>query len=34
MRILIVTEHTAALEAGALVTVDERNARVRILPVR
>jgi predicted nuclease of predicted toxin-antitoxin system len=30
----VVTEQKAALEAGALVTVDERHARVRILPVR
>jgi len=30
----VLTEHGAALEAGALVTVDERAARVRILPIR
>jgi predicted nuclease of predicted toxin-antitoxin system len=26
--------HSAALETGALLTVDERNARVRVLPLR
>jgi predicted nuclease of predicted toxin-antitoxin system len=30
----VVAEHAHALEAGALVTVDERNARIRILPIR
>jgi predicted nuclease of predicted toxin-antitoxin system len=30
----VLTEHGASLEAGALVTVDERAARVRILPIR
>jgi predicted nuclease of predicted toxin-antitoxin system len=30
----VVAEHSEALEAGALVTVDERNARIRILPIR
>jgi len=32
--IRVLTEHGASLEAGALVTVDERAARVRILPIR
>jgi predicted nuclease of predicted toxin-antitoxin system len=30
---LMLTEHGAALESGALVTVDERAARVRVLPI-
>jgi predicted nuclease of predicted toxin-antitoxin system len=29
----ILTEHAAALESGALVTVDERATRVRVLPI-
>jgi predicted nuclease of predicted toxin-antitoxin system len=27
-------EHTAELDAGALITIDEGRARVRILPIR
>jgi predicted nuclease of predicted toxin-antitoxin system len=32
MRVLV--QHTNALESGALVSVDERSSRVRILPIR
>jgi hypothetical protein len=28
------TAHTSVFESGALVTIDERNARVRVLPIR
>jgi hypothetical protein len=30
----VLREHAAALEAGALVTVDQLAARVRVLPIR
>jgi predicted nuclease of predicted toxin-antitoxin system len=30
----VLADHAAQLELGALVTVDDRNARVRILPIR
>ena len=30
----VLTEHAAALESGALVTVDKQAARVRVLPLR
>jgi predicted nuclease of predicted toxin-antitoxin system len=32
--IKVLTAHAAALEAGALVTVDTRSSRVRVLPIR
>ena len=32
--IATIREHTAELEAGALITIDEARARVRILPIR
>jgi predicted nuclease of predicted toxin-antitoxin system len=30
----VLTEHAASLDAGALITVDDHLARVRILPIR
>ena len=30
----VLTEHAPAFDAGALVTVDEHLARIRILPIR
>jgi len=30
----VLTTHASLIEAGALVTVDERNARIRVLPIR
>lgn len=33
MVVRVLTEQAAALESGALVTVDERAARVRVLPI-
>jgi predicted nuclease of predicted toxin-antitoxin system len=30
----VLTEHVVALESGALVTVDQHAARVRVLPIR
>jgi predicted nuclease of predicted toxin-antitoxin system len=30
----VLSEHGDALEAGALITVDEHSARLRILPIR
>jgi predicted nuclease of predicted toxin-antitoxin system len=30
----VLREHRTALEAGALITVDARRSRVRILPIR
>ena len=32
--IATIREYTAELEAGALITLDEGRARVRILPIR
>jgi len=32
--IKVLTAHTSVFESGALVTIDERNARVRVLPIR
>jgi hypothetical protein len=32
--IKVLTAHTSLFESGALVTIDERNARVRVLPIR
>jgi predicted nuclease of predicted toxin-antitoxin system len=33
MVVRVLTEHVAALESGALVTVDQHAARVRVLPI-
>jgi predicted nuclease of predicted toxin-antitoxin system len=30
----VLQEHQAALDRGAIVTIDELNARVRVLPIR
>jgi predicted nuclease of predicted toxin-antitoxin system len=30
----VLTMHASLMEAGALVTVDERDARIRVLPIR
>ena len=30
----VLNAHTSMFEAGALVTIDERNARIRVLPIR
>lgn len=32
--IKVLEAHTSVFEAGALVTIDERNARIRVLPIR
>ncbi len=29
----VINEHRASLESGALITIDERRSRVRILPI-
>jgi predicted nuclease of predicted toxin-antitoxin system len=34
LTIQVLTAHTSVFEAGALVTVDERSARIRVLPIR
>lgn len=33
MVVHVLTGHVAALESGALVTVDQHAARVRVLPI-
>ena len=34
MLVTVLQDHTSALSAGAILTVDVRNARVRRLPIR